>query len=305
MKEIYKSFFSFLKTNGFRGEVRLNENLKKHTTWRVGGEGDIVVLPENKEDLVLAMVLSCEFDLPVTVLGNGSNILIRDGGIRGLVIITSRINHYTIEPPFITAGGGAKLNTLLRAAAEKNLSGLEFAAGIPASLGGAVLMNAGAHGQCMGPLIEKICSIGSSGEENIYNKKDMDFTYRKSFFENNQEIIFEAVLCFNLGNKEEIMCKIKEYEEARKNRQPLDFASAGCVFKNTSEYPAGYLIENSGLKGLKVGSAQVSVKHANFIINLGDAKSGDIIDLIKIITDKVYKKFGVLLEREVKILGED
>lgn len=305
MKGNLELFCFSLKNNGFTGEIKINENLKKYTTWKVGGEGDIVVLPENKEDLILAMKLSSEFGLPITVLGNGSNVLILDGGIRGLVIITSRVNHYKIDPPFITAGSGAKLNTLLRSAADEGLTGLEFAAGIPATLGGAAIMNAGAHGQCIGPLIESVNSINKYGIEKIYKKKDLDFGYRKVFFENNGEIIFELVLLLDRGNMDEITNKIKEYEEARKNKQPLDFASAGCVFKNTNEYPAGYLIEKSGLKGFAVGSAQVSIKHANFIINLGDASSKEIIELIKKITDKVYEKFGVLLEKEVRILGKD
>ncbi|MBZ4687003.1 MAG: murB [Clostridiales bacterium] len=294
-----------LEKRGFQGQIKIKEPLKSYTTWKIGGPGDIVVFPEKVEDLTAAICFAKDKKLPVTVLGNGSNVLIKDGGIRGIIIITTRLQEVTINSTTLIAGSGVKLPKLARVAANNSLAGLEFTAGIPGTLGGAVVMNAGAHGGSIGNLVTKVVAIDTDCNKKTYHNQEMMFGYRSSILKKSSEVVAEVELQLRPGNKDELLNIMKEHLRARKGKQPLEYPNAGSVFKNPSEFAAGYLIEKSGGKEMRCGAARVSSKHANFIVNLGGAKAREVLELIEEVRNRVYKKFGITLELEVEILGED
>jgi UDP-N-acetylmuramate dehydrogenase len=280
--------------------ILVNEPMKNHTTFKVGGPADYLVIPETKEQIVECLKL----DVPKFILGNGSNLIVKDGGIRGLVIKTSKLDKLDlIEDDVIEAGAGCYLSVISNLAKKNSLTGFEFASGIPGTFGGAVMMNAGAYGGEMKDVVIETTYI----DEDLVVKTttEHDFSYRKSMFTNTNRVILSSKLKLAKGNYEEIDARIKELSEARRTKQPLSFPSAGSTFKRPEGYFAGKLIEDSELKGFSIGGAQVSELHAGFIINKGGATAKDILDLIKHVQNEVKNKFGVNLETEVKIVGED
>lgn len=279
--------------------IFVNEPMKKHTTFRTGGNADYLVTPTSKEEIIELL----KIDIPKTVIGNGSNLLVKDGGIRGLVIQLSKNDRYTINENVIEAGSGIFVAKLSQLALKEGLTGLEFACGIPGTLGGAIYMNAGAYGGEMSNVVVETEFLKENGE--IETITDHQFAYRKSIFQNMNGIILSSRLKLEKGNVDEIKSKMDEYKTARNTKQPINFPSAGSTFKRPGGYFAGKLIEDAGLKGYRIGGAEVSTLHAGFVINADNATSKDILELISYIQKTVNEKFGVNLETEVKIIGED
>ncbi len=287
------------------GKVSVNEPMKKHTTFRIGGPADILFVPSSLDDLRKALSLATEREIPITVIGGGSNLLVRDSGIRGIVIkIDGALDYMSIEDGRILAGSGTPLSALSRAAAEAGISGMEFCAGIPGTVGGAVAMNAGAHGSFMEDIILKVRAMGSDGGIKEFAVEECGFGVKSSRFQNELLIITEVEFRAVPGDKEEIKRRISDYLRSRREKQPLTLPSAGCIFRNPSGGGAGRYIDSSGCKGLRVGDAQVSELHANFIVNLGSATCQDVLDLIELVKCRVREKEGVELEPEVRVLGD-
>lgn len=278
--------------------ILLNEPMSKHTTFKTGGPADIFVIPETKDELIELFKL----DIPKIVIGNGSNLLVKDGGIRGMVIKIG-FSNYSIDGDFIVADSGVSLGKLSKIAADNALTGLEFACGIPGTLGGAIYMNAGAYGSEMSEVIVETEFVDFSG--NISTITNHDFGYRKSIFQDFDGVILSAKLKLSKGNQDEIKVKMNEYFEKRNSKQPIGKPSAGSTFKRPKDNFAGKLIEDSGLKGYSIGDAAVSDLHAGFIINKGNATTKEILDLIKFVREKVNTEYGVMLDLEVKVIGEE
>lgn len=276
-----------------------NEPMKKHTTFRTGGPADFLVTPTSEKEMIECLKL----DVKKTIIGNGSNLLVKDGGIRGLVIQTTKLNNITVDKDEIKAESGALLSRIANIAKDNSLTGFEFACGIPGTIGGAVAMNAGAYGGEMKDVILRTRYADEDG--NVFEITNHEFDYRKSFFTGKNLIILASEIGLQNGDKEEIENKMKEYMTARNSKQPVNMPSAGSTFKRPVGFFAGKLIEDSGLKGYTIGGASVSTLHAGFIVNNGDATSKDILDLISYVQDKVYENYSVKLETEVKIIGED
>lgn len=276
-----------------------NEPMKKHTTFRTGGPADFLVTPTSEKEMIECLKL----DVKKTIIGNGSNLLVKDGGIRGLVIQTTKLNNITVDKDEIKAESGALLSRIANIAKDNSLTGFEFACGIPGTIGGAVAMNAGAYGGEMKDVILRTRYADENG--NVFEITNHEFDYRKSFFTGKNLIILASEIGLQNGDKEEIENKMKEYMTARNSKQPVNMPSAGSTFKRPAGFFAGKLIEDSGLKGYTIGGASVSTLHAGFIVNNGDATSKDILDLISYVQDKVYENYSVKLETEVKIIGED
>lgn len=281
------------------------ESMSKHTTFRTGGNADMFFEPGTEEELCRAFLLAKNENIPVTVVGNGSNLLVRDGGIRGLVIrLGKNFSAITAEGELIVAEAGALLSAIANVALKNELTGFEFAQGIPGSIGGGLYMNAGAYGGSLSDVVEKAEYFKDGEIHTIYNK-DMKLGYRESIFSENGGIVTKVYIRLKKGIKEKIAARQEELKRMRAEKQPLEFASAGSTFKRPEGYFAGALIEGAGLKGTACNDAQVSEKHAGFIINRGGATSSDILKLIEIVKAKVFEKYGVELETEVRILGED
>lgn len=292
-------FLNELKSITNEENIFVNEPMKKHTTFKTGGNADFLVTPSSKEEIQKLFAL----DVPKIVIGNGSNLLVRDGGIRGLVIKLSKNDNYKVCDNVIEADAGIYVAKLSQIALKHNLKGLEFACGIPGTLGGAVYMNASAYGGEMANVVFETDFLKDNGE--IIKVTDHKFSYRKSVFQNMNGIILSSKLKLEIGNQEEIKSKMEDYKNSRNTKQPVNFPSAGSTFKRPDGYFAGKLIEDAGLKGYRIGGAEVSTLHAGFVINANNATSKDILNLISYIQDVVNKKFGVELETEVKIIGED
>jgi len=281
-----------------------DEPMSRHTTFRVGGPADIMVVPACAEQLVRALELAKECGVPAMVMGNGSNMLVRDGGIRGLVIVIGeRFARITTEENDLIAEAGASMARVAGAAQAAGLSGLEFAAGIPGTLGGGCAMNAGAYG---GQLSDVLVSadVLLNGEIRTLSLQEMEMGYRSTRPLREGGIVVSARFRLKPDNCEEILARIKELNARRRDKQPLNFPSAGSTFKRPEGHFAGALIEQSGLKGVSVGGAQVSEKHAGIIINTGDATAADVLGLMEKVQETVMRNFGVRLEPEVRIVGE-
>ena len=288
------------------GQVRLDEPMKFHTTWRIGGPADVLVEPDSMESLRATLDYCQKHNLPLTVIGNGSNILVRDGGIRGVVLkIGAGLSKVTVENNKLIAGGGAKLVRLVNTALSKGIGGLEFLAGIPGTVGGAVVMNAGVNGAAFCDVLEYALLIDQYGKTIRRTPEELGFGYRMSNLQDASLIVLEACCNGIIKEKEDIRKKIEEMLERRKKTQPITSASAGSVFKNPPGSSAGLLIDQAGGKGLRVGDAMVSTVHSNFIINLGKASAREVLDLIKEVKELVIQRFGAELTLEVKVLGED
>jgi len=288
------------------GQVRLDEQMKFHTTWKIGGPADVLVEPDSMESLRLTLDLVQKHNLPLTVIGNGSNILVCDGGIRGVVLkIGARFSKVTVEKNKLIAGGGAKLVRLVNAALSKGIGGFEFLAGIPGTVGGAVVMNAGVNGAAICDVLEYALLMDQYGKTIKRTSEELGFGYRMSNLQGASLIVLEACCLGVSKEKKDIREKIEEMLEKRKNTQPVTSPSAGSVFKNPPDSSAGFLIDQAGGKGLRVGDAMVSTVHSNFIVNLGKATARDVLDLIKEVKELVIQRFETELALEVKVLGED
>lgn len=283
-----------------------SEPMRKHTTFRVGGEADFFVMPTIAQiPEVVSLVKECE--LALTVIGNGSNLLVGDRGIRGVVLeLGNHANALSIDPQnaVVEAEAGVLLSVVANQAARACLTGLEFAAGIPGSLGGGVYMNAGAYGGELKDVIETVTVLTRDGQILERVKEQLDLSYRHSRMMENDEIILKARLQLSTGQQDEIYAKMEELKQKRIEKQPLEYPSAGSTFKRPEGYFAGKLIEDAGLRGFRIGDAQVSEKHCGFVINRGNATAADVLELMKQVDEKVQQKFGVPLEPEVRILGE-
>ena len=285
--------------------ILLNEPMKDHTTFRIGGPADCLILPASMEDVAFVFQCLKRHDIPFVILGNGSNVLVLDKGIRGVVIkFNSPISAIRKKKNTLTAGAGALLRDVSEFAAENSLSGMEFACGIPGSIGGAVFMNAGAYDGEMKNIVSAVRAISPKGEIVQFAANELDFGYRHSIFQENGCAICEVDLTLTPGNVEEIKEKIAGFTERRESKQPLEMPSAGSTFKRPEGHYAGTLIEQTGLKGFTVGGAQVSDKHAGFVVNAGDATAKDVLELIRQVQDRVFEKHHVKLFPEVRILGE-
>lgn len=286
--------------------VREEEYLRHHTTFKIGGPADLFVEPTTMAELSFALRTIHEFDVPVTIIGCGSNILVKDGGIRGAVV---SVRHMTqimdCNDNVLCIGSGYMLKDASEFAWENGLTGLEFAIGIPGTLGGAVFMNAGAYDGEMSHVVTAVRAVDFQGNIKEYDASHLDFGYRHSVFHDNHEAIGEVIMTLKPGDKNVIKARMDELTEKRESKQPLEFASAGSTFKRPPGYFAGTLIEQTGLKGLSVGDAQVSHKHAGFVINTGSASAKDVLDLIAEVQRRVYDQHGVHLEPEVRMIGED
>ena len=280
--------------------VKTNEPLAKYTTFKIGGPADFFVEVEEEEKLPKLIKLLKELKLPYFILGGGSNLLVADEGFRGVAIKISNIK-YKISNRRIVVGAGVSLGRLVELASKNSLAGLEFAAGIPGTVGGAVRGNAGAWGQAIGDRVKRVKILTPRGEIKWIKASDCHFSYRQSRFKKTKEIILEVELELEKGNKKEIQEKISQ-NLAKRATQPKE-PSAGCIFVNPKPFAAGELIDKCGLKGKRIGDAQISPKHANFIVNLGKARAAEVIKLIKLIKEKVKEKFGVELEEEISLLG--
>lgn len=289
----------------FPGRVKAAEPLKKHTSWRIGGPAEFFLEPAGRRELQMVVSFARERGIPLTVIGNGSNLLVSDRGVRGIVVKISRnLGHVTVEGPELRAGAGASLARVVATALKSGLSGLANLTGIPGTVGGAIVMNAGAYGSSVGDQVREVLLLGLDGSFKLRAREDMDFGYRSSILQREPAIVVEVTLVLKQGQPEDIRRDMKEYLTGRKNSQPMNIPSAGSVFKNPPGDFAGRLIELAGLKGLRVGGAQVSPKHANFIVNLGGATAQDVAELISRVRDAVQNNFGQKLELEVKFLGE-
>ena len=280
------------------------EPMKKHTTFRVGGPADVLIQPDT-EELKKVIRLCAQQGEPCCVIGNGSNLLIGDKGIRGLVIeMLSVRDGVAITGDTIRVGAGMLLSKTAMAAAKAGLSGMEFAAGIPGTIGGAVVMNAGAYGGEMKDILESVTVLDAEGELCQIQAEDLNLGYRRSNIIEKHYIVIEAVLKLKQGEKSEILAKMDTLKQQRREKQPLEYPSAGSTFKRPEGYFAGKLIMDAGLRGYQVGGAMVSEKHCGFVVNAGDATAADICKLMQDVSDTVQEKFGVTLEPEVKMLGE-
>ena len=284
--------------------IFMEEPMKKHTTFRVGGPADVLVQPD---ETALAAVLGLcrQYHVPYSFIGNGSNLLVGDKGIRGVVIeMTDPMGNIEVHGTRITAQAGAMLSKIANTAASNGLGGMEFAAGIPGSVGGAVVMNAGAYGGEMKDIIERVYVLDENGAQLELDRDALDLSYRHSCIPEKKYIVTKVVLELVPRDEVEIRSKMKELNEKRAEKQPLQYPSAGSTFKRPEGYFAGKLIMDAGLRGYQVGGAQVSEKHCGFVINKGDATAADICQLMRDVSDKVQAQSGVVLEPEVKMIGE-
>ena len=295
-----------------KGEVKRDELMMAHTSIRIGGPADFFILPRDIQDL--QTIFQKKGDLPVFALGEGTNLLVKDNGIRGVVICLKN-SFRTIEPPVFTqsadkketavikVGAGVKLSYLAKYAARYSLTGIEHLVGIPGSLGGAVIMNAGAEGTEIGPFIRSVTRVTAKGDIEVLKGEEIAFSYRKSIFPSAGGIVVEAEIELEKGDTETIHQTMNSHLARRSSKQPLTVPNSGSIFKNPPNDSAGRLIESAGLKGHSVGQAGISLKHANFIVNKGDASAKDVLELIAHIQNVVEEKTGVKLEREIVVMG--
>lgn len=285
--------------------VLINEPMKKHTTFRIGGPADYFVIPVSWEEAELVISICKEFQTPYYIIGNGSNLLVSDQGYRGVIIqLYKEMSQVEVEGNVIRAQAGASLARIAGAALEAGLTGFEFAAGIPGTLGGACVMNAGAYGGEMKDILKEVTVMTEKGEILTLPAEELEMGYRTSIIKKKGYLVLGAVIVLEQGEQEVIKARMKELTEQRVSKQPLEYPSAGSTFKRPEGYFAGKLIMDAGLCGYQTGGAQVSEKHCGFVINKGNATATDVCRLIKDVQDKVKEQFGVTLEPEVKFLGD-
>lgn len=290
--------------NSGEGQVITQEPMKKHTTFRVGGNADYYVNPKDNEQLLETVELCRQEGMPCYILGNGSNILVSDAGYRGVILELHRnLNHVQVRENCIYAQAGALLSRAAYLAAQAGLTGMEFASGIPGTVGGALVMNAGAYGGEMKDVVKEALVLTGEGELLTLTGEELELGYRTSIISRKGYIVLEAELELKPGDRAAIEARMEELKAARTTKQPLEYPSAGSTFKRPEGHFAGKLIMDAGLRGCKRGGAQVSEKHCGFVINTGDATAQDVLDLVSHVQNEVERQFGVKLEMEVKTLG--
>lgn len=300
-KEIGQKFIDILGEE----KVLFDEPMNRHTTFRIGGPADIFTMPDSGEEVKEILKLCREEELPFFVLGNGSNLLVSDRGYRGVIIQMDRnMQNIQVEGNEIRAGAGALLSSIAAAARNASLTGFEFAAGIPGTLGGACVMNAGAYGGEMKDVLKEVTVITSEGELLTIPAARLEMGYRTSLVKKAGYLVLEAVITLAQGDQEAIRARMKELSDQRTTKQPLELPSAGSTFKRPEGYFAGKLIMDSGLRGFQIGGAQVSEKHCGFVVNTGDATAKDVRELMNHVIQVVHEKYGVTLEPEVRFLGD-
>lgn len=296
-----------LLTNEIKqGIVKIDEPMRKHTNFKIGGNADVFVIAKSIEEIKCVIKFSKENNIPLTILGNGSNVLVSDKGIRGIVlqIGLKEIKVEKYENALIEVDAGAMLGALAQILLKQSISGFEFAAGIPGSIGGAIRMNAGAYGGEMKDIVKNVTVLNEKGEINILTNEECEFSYRHSRFTNSKEIIIKATLELPFGNENEIKAKMDEYAQSRKEKQPLNLPSAGSTFKRGADFITAKLIDECGLKGYTSGNAQVSTLHAGFVVNLGNATAQDVLSVVNHVKQVVLEKTGKQIELEIELLGE-
>ena len=299
IEDIIKNF-DLKDTNVF-----YNEEMSKHTSFKIGGLAECYIKVNSFEDLQEVLKISNENAIPLTIIGNGTNILVKDNGIKGIV---AKINIKNIEidsgSSIVKVGAGNTLAEIAQVLKQNDLTGFEELSGIPGTIGGAIRMNAGAHGKEIKDVVLNATAIDYKGNIRKFTNEEMQFEYRNSIFSKEKYIILEAQLQLEKGNKEEIGEKMKEFAEWRKEKQPLEYPNAGSTFKRGEGFITAALIDQCGLKGYTVGGAQISTKHAGFIINIGNAKAKDVLELVKITKNRVLEKFGHEIKLEIEVIGD-
>ena len=287
------------------GKVKKNEPLSLHTTMKIGGPADLLIEPSSLENIQKVVAFINERKLQWRAIGRGSNLLVSDKGIEGVVIkLGSGLDHLSINESTIRVGGGHSLISLSTLISKKGLAGLEFASGIPGSVGGAVYMNAGAHGSDISKILTKAHILFEDGEIKWLSKDDMEFTYRTSVLQKKRPgIVLEAEFALTKGDRAAIVSQMQKNKDYRKETQPWNFPCAGSIFRNPLPNYAGKLIEEAGLKGYQIGGAKVSEMHGNFIVNAGNASARDVLELIQYIKDTIQNSRGIKMETEVEIVG--
>ena len=285
-----------------KDKIFTNEPMSKHTSFKIGGPAEIFVKINNVEELKLIIKISKQAEVPIKVVGNGSNLLVSDDGLRGIVLKIEFDKIEIEESGKLKVGSGVKLAFLAQKCLKEKLEGFEFASGIPGTIGGAIRMNAGAHGSEMKDIVKKITCMTRDGKIQVISNEEAKFEYRNSIFSQNDYIILEAEIQLRKGNPEEIRSKMDEYATYRKEKQPIEYPSAGSTFKRGNDFITAKLIDECGLKGYQIGGAQVSEKHAGFIINKGNATAEDVKQLMKYVEEQVYNKFGKKIEAEIEII---
>ena len=286
--------------------IKQNEPMKNHTSFKIGGPAEFYIKITSIKELQKILEFAKKEKIKITILGNGSNVLVSDSGIKGIVIRTN-LKEIKIEPKEqnkieITVDDATPIGFLAQKLLKEEITGFEEISGIPGTIGGAILMNAGAHGKEMKDIVTEITAIDYNGKIHKFTNEQAKFTYRNSIFSSGKYIILQAKIILEKGNAKEIKAKMDEYTQFRKEKQPIEYPSAGSTFKRGTDFITAKLIDDAGLKGYTIGGAKVSKKHAGFIINTGNATAQDVLDLAKYVTDKVYEKFGKKIEFEIKIV---
>lgn len=284
--------------------IKENEALANYTYTETGGPADLLFFPQSLAEVEAVIDWTAQKDYPLTILGNASNLIVRDGGIRGVTVILTELNQMQVKDQHIIVEAGAAIIDLSELAYESSLTGLEFACGIPGSVGGAVYMNAGAYGGEVKDVIETVTVLTRTGEIKELSNEEMHFKYRNSILQETKDIVLSITFKLKPGNQEKIRAQMDELTFLRTSKQPLEYPSCGSVFKRPEGHYTGKLIQDAGLQGLIWGGAQVSTKHAGFIVNIAKATATDYIELIHHIQEVIFKQYGVKLEREVHIIGE-
>lgn len=283
--------------------IFIDEPMKKHTSFKIGGVADIFIKVKSVQELQYIIEVAKKENILVTIIGNGSNLLVKDNGIRGIVIMLN-MDKIEIEDTIVTVEAGVKLGFLAQKLLKEELTGFEFAAGIPGSIGGAVRMNAGAYGGEMKDIIVETKCLTPSGEIVTLSNEEQKFSYRHSIFMENRYIVLETKIKLQKGNKDEIKAKMDDYAQQRKEKQPISLPSAGSTFKRGTDFVTAKVIDECGLKGFSIGDAQVSTKHAGFVVNNGNATAKDVLKLIEHVQKVVLEKTGKKIELEIEVLGE-
>ncbi|MGN7477870.1 UDP-N-acetylmuramate dehydrogenase [Solibacillus silvestris] len=285
--------------------IKINETLKKYTMTKLGGKADILVLPETEQQAAAVVKYAYEKKVPLLMLGNGSNMVVRDGGVRGIVLHFSLLNEIRIDRNIVHAQSGALIKEVSKQVAANSLTGFEFACGIPGSIGGAMAMNAGAYGGEIKDVVTSCTVLTPEGERLVLDNEQLELSYRKSIIAKKGYFVLSATFQLAQGSQQQIDEKIADLTFQRESKQPLEYPSAGSVFKRPPGHFAGKLIQDSELQGKGVGGAEVSTKHAGFIVNKNNATAKDYIETIQMVQRIVKEKFDIDLEMEVKIVGED
>jgi UDP-N-acetylmuramate dehydrogenase len=288
-----------------RDGIKYNEPMKNHTSFKVGGPADILLLPKTPSQIGNAVKLCSKYGINFYIMGNGSNLIVRDGGYRGVIIKLSRLNNVSADGEYLKAEAGAALSTAAMEALKYSLKGMEFASGIPGTVGGAVTMNAGAYGPEMKDIVNYAIVMDMMGNQFKLTKEELDLSYRNSIIQKKNYIVLEAVFKLEKGNYDEIKNLMNDLNRRRAEKQPLNYPSAGSTFKRPIGHYAGKLIEDAGLKGMSNGGASISEKHAGFVINHDNATAKDVLGLISKVQKTINEKYNVALEPEVRIIGEE